>query len=234
MYVHGACLFYVCCCDCVGSVGMFVVSQSLLKISDTWYPSLADEHIILLKVFALLYADDTVVQSDNEKEIQLALDSEYCTLYNLTVNTSKTKIIVFSRGKVKCYSIFSYGDDTIEVVSDYVYLGVTINYNNEFFKVMRKQLDQARKAQFSMLIKCRKPELPIDMQCKLFESMVIPVILYGCEIWGFQDIKMLEISYRKFLKKVLKLRPSISNCMVYGEVENLPLQISVYKQLISY
>ena len=144
-----------------------------------------------------------------KKELQLALDSvhEYCTLYNLTVNTIETKIRVFCRGKVKRYPIFSYGDDIIEVVSDYVYLGVTMNYNNEFVKGM-----------FSMLIKCRKLELPIDIQCKLFESMVIPVILYGCEIWGFQDIKMLEIFYRKFLNKVLILRPSTSNCMVYGEV----------------
>ena len=98
---------------------------------------MADEHIVLLKVFALLYADDTIVLAENEKELQLALDSvhEYCTLYNLTVNTSKTKIIVFSRGKVKRYPIFSYGDDIIEVVSEYVYLGVTMNYNNEFVKL---------------------------------------------------------------------------------------------------
>ena len=45
---------------------------------------------------------------------------------------------------------------------------------------------------------------------------------------------MLDIFYRKFLKKVLKLRLSPSNCMVYGEVGKLPLQISVDKQLISY
>ena len=98
----------------------------------------------------------------------MALDSvhEYCTLYNLTVNTSKTKIMVFSRGKVKRYPIFSYGDDIIEVVSDYVYLGVTMNYNNEFVNAMRNQLDQGRKEQFSMLIKCRKLELPRDIQCK--------------------------------------------------------------------
>ena len=100
----------------------------------------------------------------------MALDSvhEYCTLYNLTVNTSKAKIMVFSRGKVKRYPIFSYGDDIIEVVSDYVYLGATMNYNNEFVKAMRKQLDQGQKSQFSMLIKCRTTELPIDIQCKLF------------------------------------------------------------------
>ena len=125
------------------------------------------------------------------KKKKFALESvhEYCTLYNLTVNTSKTKILVFSRGKVKRYPISSYGDDIIEVVSDYVYLGVTMNYINEFVKAMRKQLDQGRKAQFSMLIKGRKLELPIDIQCKLCESMVIPVVLYGCEIWGFQDKK---------------------------------------------
>ena len=68
-------------------------SYTGLNISDTCYPSLADEHIVLLKVFALLYADDTIVLAENEKELQLALDSvhEYCTLYNLTVNTSKIK-----------------------------------------------------------------------------------------------------------------------------------------------
>ena len=91
-------------------------------------------------------------------------------------------MMVFSRGNIKRYPTFSYGDDIIEVVSEYVYLGVTMNYNNEFVKAMRKQLDQGRKAQFSMLIKCRKHELPIDLQCKLFESMVFPVILYGYEI----------------------------------------------------
>ena len=74
-------------------------------------------------------------------------------------------MLVFTRGKVKRYLIFSYGDD-IEVVIEYVYLGVSINYNNEFDIGMSKQLDQCRKAQFSELIKCRKLELPIDIQCK--------------------------------------------------------------------
>ena len=32
MYVYGACLFYVCCSDSVGSEGMFVVLRPLLKI----------------------------------------------------------------------------------------------------------------------------------------------------------------------------------------------------------
>ena len=42
-------------------------SYTGLNISDACYPSLADEHIVLLKVFALLYADDTIVLSENVK-----------------------------------------------------------------------------------------------------------------------------------------------------------------------
>ena len=86
--------------------------------------------------------------SENEHELQKALNSvhEYCEMHKLTVNTSKTKIVVFSRGKVKRFPMFKYGCDTIEVVSDYVYLGIKMNYNNTFVKAMKKQLDQGRKA----------------------------------------------------------------------------------------
>ena len=89
---------------------------------------------------------------------------------------------------------------------------------------MKKQLDQGRRAQFSMLIKARNLDLPIDIQIKLFESIVCPILLYGSEVWGFQKIDMLEIFYRNFFKTILKLRPSTPNCMIYGEVGKLPLQ----------
>ena len=207
-----------------------------LNIVQSCYPSLNDEDIVLLKLFVLLYADDTIILAENEKELQLALDKvhQYCTMYKLSVNIAKSKIIVFSRGKVRRFSSFKYGFDVIEVVSDYVYLGITMNYNNKFDKAMKKQLDQGRKAQFSLLVKAKKMLLPIDIQCNLFEILVFPIMLYGYEIWGAQPLNMLEIFYRKFLKKILHLRPSTPSCMVYGEVGKLPLQVTVDKQLISY
>ena len=189
-----------------------------------------------MKLFVLLYADDTIVLAENEADLQLALYSayNYCVNYNLTVNTSKTKIIIFSRGKVRKFPTFKYGNDSIEVVSEYVYLGVKMIYNNKFSKAIKKQLDQGRRAQFSMLIKATKLDLPIDIQCEIFENVVFPILLYGAEVWGFQSIAMLEVFYRNFLKKILRLRPSIPNCMVYGEVGVLPLQVSVDKRLINY
>ena len=135
---------------------------------------------------------------------------------------------------MKKYPIFNYGDSIIEVVNDYVYLGVTTNYDNKFAKAIRKQLDQGRRAQFSLLVKSRKLDLPIDVQCILFDKTVIPVLLYGSEVWGFSSINMLESFHRKYLKKILKLRPSTPNCMIYGEVGKLPLQITVDKNMINY
>ena len=145
-------------------------------------------------MFVLLYADDTVILAENDHDLQMALDSvhEYCTKYELTVNISKTKIMIFSRGKVIRLPTFKYGHHIIEVVSDYIYLGVKINYDNHFAKAMKQQLDQGRKAQFSMLVIARNLDLLIDIQCKLFEAVVFPTLLYGCEVWGFQNIDVLE------------------------------------------
>ena len=100
----------------------------------------------------LLYADDTIILAENERDLQTALHSvqEYCTKFKLIVNTNKTIIIIFSRGKVRRFTTFKYGCAIIEVVSDYVYLGVKMNFNNTFAKAMKKQLDQGRRAQFSM------------------------------------------------------------------------------------
>ena len=44
-------------------------------------------------------------------------------------------------------------------------------------------------------------ELPIDIQSNLFEKLVFPIMLYGCEIWGSGPQDMLEIFYRKFIFK---------------------------------
>ena len=99
-----------------------------------------------------------------------------------------------------------------------------MNYSNAFVRSMTKQLDQSRKAQFTILIKCRKFKLPIDIQYKLFESMVIPVIVHGCGICGFQHTRILEKLYMIFLKE-LTLRPSTSSSMIYRVVANLPFKL---------
>ena len=46
-----------------------------------------------LKIFTLLYADDTIVLAESDSELQNALNAvrEYCEMWQLTVNTEKKK-----------------------------------------------------------------------------------------------------------------------------------------------
>lgn len=55
-----------------------------------------DEAHIYMKLCILLYADDTVIFSDNQEDLQNALNvfKKYCDTWKLTVNVSKTKVML--------------------------------------------------------------------------------------------------------------------------------------------
>ena len=74
-----------------------------------------DQNIIWLKLLVLLYADDTVILSDNEHDFQISLNAfhSYCDEWNLKVNVNKTKVVIFGARNINRYSFF-LGDQPIE------------------------------------------------------------------------------------------------------------------------
>ena len=82
--------------------------------------------MIFLKLFLLLYADDTVLFSDNEIDMQQALSvfETYCKEWKLTVNTEKTKIVIFGQGRKTNAYHFTINVKEIEITKDYKYLGI--------------------------------------------------------------------------------------------------------------
>ena len=65
-----------------------------------------------------------------------------------------------------------------------MYRGVLFrpHYNGKHKKSIAKQVNQARKALVCMLSKVKSLRLSLDIQCDLFEKLVFPVLLYGCEV----------------------------------------------------
>ena len=57
----------------------------------------------LRKLYSLLHADDTILLSETEEDMQRALDAttKYCYENKMTINASKTKYMVCSRGKIR-------------------------------------------------------------------------------------------------------------------------------------
>ena len=108
--------------------------------------STINELDVYLKIFCLLYADDTLILAESAIQLEKALEglNTYCKKWALNVNVEKTKVIIFSKGRIRKHKSFKFGNARIDVVHDYVYLGVTFNYNGTFHRAKAKQVIQAK------------------------------------------------------------------------------------------
>jgi hypothetical protein len=68
----------------------------------------------------------------------------------------------------------------------------------------------------------------------LFDKIVKPILLYGCEIWGSGKNDIIERVHLKFCNFLLCLKISIPNFMVYGELGRYPLEIDIKVRMILY
>ena len=51
-------------------------------------------------------------------------------------------------------------------------------------------------------------DLTIDLQVKLFDNTVMPILTYASEIWGYKNIKIIERIHVEFLRRIMKYRKS--------------------------
>ena len=84
-----------------------------------------DQANIYLKLFILLYADDTVLFSETPNDFQEALNcfKDYCDNWKLKINVEKTKVMIFSKGNARQNLTFKIGNDDVEIVNSYITAG---------------------------------------------------------------------------------------------------------------
>ena len=189
----------------------------------------------ILRFIVILYADDTVLLANNEKQLQETLNTfeEYCKIWKLKINADKTKVLIFGSRKNPS-TPFIINDREIEIVSTFKYLGITFNRTGSFASTRKILVEQARKAMHCLLKKIRNLDLSIDCQLKLFDNTVLPILLYGCEVWGFEDTKIIEKVYSDFLKYILHVKQSTPHFLLYGELGVFPLNILIKSKMVKF
>ena len=90
------------------------------------------------------------------------------------------------------------------MVDGYIDLGITFSCNGKYKEAIKKQNTQAQRALFVIAAKKDLFNLPIDIMLDLFDKMILPILIYGCEIWGYENVECIDIFFRRFLKYLLR------------------------------
>ena len=145
------------------------------------------------------FADDLIIFSDSHTGLQNALNNlkKYCYDWQLTVNVNKTKILTFQKVFTPTPTIF-YDNKPLKEVKEYNYLGNTIDYKGNFKRCIQELAKKGLKVLFSQRkLFSNFEHLPVNLWCKLFDTLIRPVLQYNYEVWYMVDYLPL---YRAILR----------------------------------
>ena len=99
---------------------------------------------------------------------------------------------------------------------------------------MKENINKSRLALYSLRRTFREKCVPIDCQIDIFEKTVEPILLYGSEVWGFENVSIIENFYLKSLKQLLGLRKTTPSYMVYSEIGKYPINVKIKMRMMKY
>ena len=201
------------------------------------------------KLSCLMFADDIVLLSESAEGLQNSLNklNMYCNKWKLTLNTDKTKVVIFNRGGhiIRKFK-FLYGINEIQITQRYCYLGIVFTASGLFTEAVKSLTEKASKT-FYMLRQLNTRD-NIKVTFKLFDSLVSPILYYGCEIWApflakklnndnFQslcDTSPIENLNVKLCKHILSVGRKSTNLAVKGELGRFPILLKALQHAVKF
>ena len=194
--------------------------------------------IDMMKIFLLLYADDIVVFANTPDDLQTGLDIlyDYCLKWKLTINVSKTKVMIFRKGGVLPGNLaFTYNGIPLEIVSQFKYLGIVFTPGGSFSEAQTTLAGQAQKAIFKLNKYLYKfTYITPKHKLELFDKLITPILNYSSAVWGFSHANVIERVHLQFCKKVLGVKKNAQNDFVYGELGRTTLITKRYYDIVKY
>ena len=173
-----------------------------------------------LSLYLILFADDMVIFSDTPEGLQLSLDrlQRYCDSWNLTVNSDKTKVMVFRKGgRLSNNEQWFYNGVTLEMVNQFNYLVLIFTSGGSFMQATKTLPGKALRAMCSLLSVTRNMEVPLNIMLNLFDSFVCSILSYVSEIQGIMNAERIERVQRKFCKRMLNVKQSTNSLAIVSE-----------------
>ena len=232
------------------------MSSELDSCPDTAVPELNG-----VSISHLLWADDLVLLALDGLSLQRLIDTvhNYCSLWGLSINISKTAIMVFNKSgrRLKESRGFQYGDTEIPSAQTYCYLGIIFSLSGSFSRAQDELRKKGLRAYFSLKKLLDLRSLTIVSVFKLFNALILPVFAYGCQVWlmntnFFKLMQSGKISsnttnslkriaadpteriHLKLLKWTMGVHSKTSNIACWGDSGRMPIVTQLTKQTFDY
>ena len=197
------------------------------------------------QVRILLYADDIVLLSESEHDLQRHLNAldDFCVQRGLVVNLGKTKVLIFhtsAQVRAKCHLTISHSP--VEVVGSYVYLGVTFSARSGKFSMTQAAKDRLTRGHASLSLlerQCHQAHFQ-EPRTKgwLFDSLVTPSLMYASAVWapGLPSFMwtQLERPLVMMLSRQLRSKSTVPHDIIRAEFTLPPMLVEALFQLVVF
>lgn len=144
----------------------------------------------------------------------------WCNKWRMKVNISKTKSMHFRKQSVDITNfVFKMGDNALEMVSNYKYLGCTISDQMDFTVTSNQLSNSAGRALGMLINKCKQNNgLAYATYTKLYDTCVTSIMDYCSGVWGFKPYSRAETIHMTAIKFFLGVNKMTSNVATQGDM----------------
>lgn len=194
--------------------------------------------IAQLYITLLLFADDLALFDQSARGLQRKINLlyKYCQEWNLQINVSKTKVLVFRNSvRTQIRENWYLNGQTLETVNEYKYLGVLLHCTGTWTLAKNDLVSRATRAVCVLWSNVKKfGYMPQKTLLSIFDSKVLPILLYGSEIWGVDKYDEIEKVANNFYRQLLGMNKNCSVTFIRGELGRYSLMPYILTKIISY
>ena len=142
----------------------------------------------------IFFADDFALTADSTRDLQALVDAtcEWVQAFHMQVSTEKTKVMAFTAPGVRrpVMRISAYRGTAHQTqlgqASSFRYLGCHLHQTKGIASHISTLHASGFRASLSLSSKCSQAGMhhPRVKGPELFRCLVLPVLMYGCEVWG--------------------------------------------------